>query len=185
MPQLFSVTLEFTKNMYPLRHNYESMNNKPHYHFTPLNMKPRPTLIFLFTLSRSAGAHYTSVRPSPPGGLPSYKQRGTGLVENILDPARVCHQGCPEQHFKLKSMCVTYSLSGHKLSKSCAAVEPSAPLKQSSPLVMWVHYRKRPILPLLVSPSFTSPWTGINATPSLGSRHDPNVSTRTELVSEG
>lgn len=124
-------------------------------------------------------------KPSHLSGLPSCKRWGTGLVGNILDPARVCHQGCPTQNFKPKSMCVKCFLPGHKLSKFRAAVEPSAPLKQSSPLVMWVHYRKRPILPSLVSPSFTSPWTGINATPLLGFLHDQNVSTRTKMVLEG
>ena len=115
-----------------------------------------------------------------PCGLPSYKPwGGAGLQENVLYPAKW-------QNYKLKSMCVTSFLQGHKLSKFCAVVKPSAPLKQSSALVMWVHYRKRPILlPSLVSPPFTSQWTGINATPLLGFLHDLTASMRTEMVSEG
>ncbi len=58
------------------------------------------------------------------------------------------------------------------------------PLKQSSPLVMWVNCRTRPIIPSLVSPSFTSQWTGINATPLLGFLHEQNESMRTEMVLE-
>lgn len=142
-------------------------------------------LIFLLLFLGLQGltVHLSNMwKPSRPGGLPSYKQWGTWRVGNVLDPARVHH---PKPNFKLKSMCVTDFLPGHKLSKFCAAVKPSATLKQSSPLVMWVQYRKRPILPSLVSPSFTSPWTGINATPSLGSLHVQNVSMRTEMVLEG
>ena len=93
--------------------------------------------------------------------------------------------GALKRNPKPKSMCVTYFLPGPKLSRSCAAVESSAPLQQPSPLVMWVHYRGRLILPSLVSPSVTSPWTGINAIPSLGSQHDLNASPRTGTVWEG
>lgn len=78
-------------------------------------------------------------------------------------------------------MCVTE----HKLSEVRAAVGPSAPLELSSLLVMWVHYRKRPVLPSLVSTLSLPPWTGINATPLPDSLHDLNASGRTETVSEG
>lgn len=86
---------------------------------------------------------------------------------------------------KQKSMCVIYFLPQHKLCKYCSAVKPSAPRKPTSPLVMRVHYRKTPIIPSLVPPSFTSPWNGINATPLLGFLHDLNASMRTEMISEG
>lgn len=125
-------------------------------------------------------------RPSHPGGLICHMQWGAGLSgRKHLGPGRGSSAGVLETKFK-KSMCVTYFLPGRELSESCAAAEPWAPLKQSSPLVMWVHYRVRLILPSLVSPpSFTSPWTEINATPSPGSPREPNASTRTGTDSEG
>lgn len=84
---------------------------------------------------------------------------------------------CLKNSLKLESPWVMSFPQGHKL-------QPWSHPKQSSPLVMWVCSRKRPISTSLPSPSFT-PWSGINATPSLGFRCDQSVLTRTEMVLEG
>lgn len=154
------------------------------------NQPQPPSLMFLcalFSLGlQGRTTHLSNMwRPSHPGGLICHMQWGTGLSGETSRTQPGFVSGGVRDKIQ-KSMCVTYFLPGHELSESCAAAEPWAPLKQSSPLVMWVHYRIRLILPSLVSPpSFTSPWTEINATPSPGSPREPNASTRTGTDSEG
>lgn len=120
--------------------------------------------------------------PSHPGRLPSYKQWGTGLKKSWIQP------GCVTKG-ALKTIGNCHQCVWHIFSRDTHwvnTVQPWNPVKQPSPLVMWVHSRRTKLISTSPqSQSFTSPWSAINATPLLGFLHDRNVLMKTETALVG